>query len=47
MKKNEIITFKDGSMIFRPLNKIILIEPSGKVKVVEAGMVKTLVKSKR
>lgn len=46
MKQNEIITFKDGSTVIRPLNSILLIEPSGKVRILKDGKLKTILKTK-
>lgn len=46
MKQNEIITFKDGSTVIRPLNSILLIEPSGKVHILKNGKLKALLETK-
>lgn len=46
MKQNEIITFKDGSTVIRPLNSILLIEPSGKVRILKDGKLKTILETK-
>lgn len=46
MKQNKIITFKDGSTVIRPLNSILLIEPSGKVRILKDGKLKTILETK-
>ena len=46
MKQNEIITFKDGSTVIRPLNSILLIEPSGKIRILKDGKLKVILETK-